>query len=136
MTETIPPNEPGTGNGRSRALWIGLLAGPVIWSIYFVIIYLLAEIACGLNLLQFTVWGVSIILLLVQVITVLALLPILYIGFQAYRRWQRLRHDEIEIGEQPAEFMALGGVLLGLLFALATLVTGVSALVVQPCRWI
>jgi hypothetical protein len=129
---------PSTETRSLWALWFGLLAGPLIWSVYFMAGYALVEFACKLGLLRFNLLGLSAVSAIIIGLTLVALLATLYAGFVAYQKWQRMRRDEsdqVDRGraEKSPMFMALAGVLLSGLFALLILLTGIPALVLRPC---
>ncbi|HXV98420.1 MAG TPA: hypothetical protein VEC93_08350, partial [Anaerolineae bacterium] len=46
-----------THSPSARSLWIGLLAGPVIWSIYFIGGYAISEASCYTDFLEGTLLG-------------------------------------------------------------------------------
>jgi len=142
MTRTVQQYEAQVPPDRARSLWLGLLSGPVIYSVYFLAGYLLVDVACQANLLASTVLGLSLISVVVLGLTLVALALSLYAGFVTYRRWRRLRdtskldEEDDHLTEGPEHFMTFGGLLLNVLFAFVILVTGISALVLWPCGWI
>lgn len=117
------------------ALWFGLLAGPLVWSVYFIAGYGLVEFACKLGLLQFNLLGLNAIAAAIIGLTLIALLVTLYAGLLAYQKWQQVRRDELDSGqaEKSRVFMAQAGVLLSGLFALLILLTGIPAFILRPC---
>jgi hypothetical protein len=117
---------------------LGLLAGPIIWSVYFLAGYGLTEFVCKLGLLEFRILGLPALSAIIAGLTVAALLVTLYAGFLAYRRWQQVAADEPGEGqpsrlEENSQFMALAGVLLNGLFALTILLTGVPVFFLPAC---
>jgi hypothetical protein len=129
---------PPAKSSKLGALWFGLLAGPIIWSVYFMVGYGLVEFVCKLGLLGFNLLGLSAVSVIITGLTLVALLATLYGGFLAYRKWQQLKRDEADQvnrgrAEESRVFMALAGVLLSGLFALLILLTGLPALVLRPC---
>ena len=127
-----------TYTGQLRSLWFGLLAGPIVWSVYFLVGYGLTEFVCKLGLLEFRILGLAALSAIIVGLTLVALLITLYAGFLAYRNWQRMKEDEPDEGQPswPAEnsqFMALTGLLLNGLFSLTILVSGIPAFFLPPC---
>lgn len=118
-----------------RALWLALLAGPVVYAVYFIAGYLLAEAACKTDLLNAAIGNLSLLLILVEGLTIVAALVTLAAALYGYRIWQR-RRDELEHAGGALPFMAFGGLLLSLLFGLLIVMTGVSVLFVNVCRWV
>jgi hypothetical protein len=127
-------------SGLNRSPWFHLLGGAVIWSVHFLASYNWVEFACsvGLPVLGSTVLGLSLLSWSVLVLTFLATLAALYVGWAAYRNWRRIRESK-ETNELDAwavethRFMAFSGMFLSTLFALIILFTGLPALVLGPC---
>lgn len=125
-------------SGHLRSLWFGLLAGPIVWSIYFIVGYGATEYVCKLGLLEFRILGLAAISAIIVGLTLIALLITLYAGFLAYRNWQRVGKDASEgppshRPEENTQFMAQAGMLLSGLFTLIILLTGIPAFVLPPC---
>ena len=125
---------------NARALWVQLLAGPILWSVHFLVSYMLVEAACqaGWN---FTMLGMNGLSFLVIVLTALAVLGTALFAVKSYRGWRtihagRLR-DQVREGsgwfEGPVDFMYFSGLLLSVLFAIVILMVGLPALFLQPC---
>lgn len=138
MTQT-QEHEPTTSLGRpsSRALWFGLLSGPIIWSVQFLIVYLLVEIACQAGVLQTQVLGLELVSLLVIILTAASLASVAYGGLFSYRKFQQTGDGKVfdreNLSASPARFMALSGLALNLLFGLLILLMGIPAIVLAPC---
>jgi hypothetical protein len=129
---------PQTYSGHLRSLWFGLLAGPIAWSIYFLVGYGLTEFVCKLGQLEFRIWGLAALSAIIMGLTLVALLVTLYAGFLAYRNWQRVKEDEPEEvqpspPEENSRFLALVGLLLSGLFSLVILLTGIPTFFLSPC---
>ncbi len=131
--------EPGAENGQaapgSRWLWLRLLAGPILYAVYFMAAYLLVEAACTTGLLNFTWAGTNGVTVVVLALTVVALAAVLLSLVLNIRRWRGLpQRDDPETGD-PRRFVAQVGIMLDLLFALLVLATGAPALLLAPCGW-
>lgn len=111
-----------------------LLVGPIAYSVFFVIGYLLVEAACRTGILLKQVAGIPLALLLVVALGLLTLALIAYGGIRAYRAWSTWRDQDL-LAEGRDEFMALAALILVALFGLATVLTALSVLVLEPCRW-
>jgi hypothetical protein len=123
-----------------RSPWAHFLGGPVIWSIHFLLSYIWVEFACRARLLVLdsTILGLTVLSLSVLALTLIAVLAALYVGWSAYRVWQRIREsqetNELEAwGVESRRFMAFSGMFLSALFSLVILLTGLPALVLGPC---
>lgn len=120
----------------SRTLWIGWLSGPVVYSIYFLIVYTLGEFGCLAGIQRFEWFGLNVITLGTAVFTAIAALITLVIGFRTFRRWRRIRSGNHEWQETSAGFMSFTGAIFNALFTGVTLLTGISAFVVELCEWV
>lgn len=109
-----------------RLLWIGTLAGPVLWFSNQQINLLLSYWACAHG---------SVIVL--HAVTVACALGALLAGRMSLRHWRRLREhqggDQDPTRERSA-FMALVGVLTSFLFALVILAHAIPVILLDPCR--
>lgn len=111
-----------------------LLVGPITYIVYFIAVYLLAEAACRMGILMAPVLGIPLLLGLVVVVGLPVLALIGYGGGLAYRAW-RARPDAGPAVEDRDAFMALAALTLTVLFGLATVLTALSVIVTNPCRW-
>lgn len=123
---------------NARALWRGFLAGPITWIVYFMIGYLLVEVVCKSDFLNFSLLGFPAVSAIILLLTIISVFITLYSGFANYRKWQQAPGDKgLDFTEQldpgPVRFMALAGLLLSGLFALIILMTGISVFMLRPC---
>ena len=120
---------------KQRILWLGLLVGPVVYALYFIIGYLLVEFACQTGSLQRIVGGLSFYAVLVLALTLLAALITFLTGLSNIQRWRRHAVTNGD-AESAVPFMIFGGVLLSVFFTSLILLTGIPVLVLQSCRWL
>ena len=137
MSDVVPTSQ----ERNPRLLWIQLLAGPVLWSVHFLLSYLLVEAACqaGWN---FNIVGFHGLSFLVVVLTILAFIGTSLFALRSYRGWRDL-HGDRSLKEEfresshwfegPEDFMYFSGLLLSILFAVTILMVGLPALFLQPC---
>jgi uncharacterized membrane protein YidH (DUF202 family) len=121
---------------KPQQLWAGLLTGPVVYALYFVVGYLLVETACQTGVLQTAVGGLSLYSIIVLVLTLVASLITLIMGLSNFQRW---RQHALSRGGDPdsaVPFMIFGSVLLSVFFTSLILLTGIPVLVLQSCRWV
>lgn len=124
MTAPPPPDRapPTRASARPHPLVLGfaVLGGPAAWGAHLSLSYYLVPRACA--------GGTALVLHLVTLATAaVAVAAVVVAG--------RLRADADADGrDAPLRALATIGVLLGLLFLVATLVEGIPALVVGPCR--
>ena len=121
--------------------WFHLLGGPILWSAHFLVSYAWVEFACRVRLLVLdsTFFGFTVLSWSVLLLTLIALLATLYVGWSAYQSWLQIRNlketNELESwGAESRRFMAWSGILLSALFAFVILLTGLPALVLGPCE--
>lgn len=117
---------------NTRALWIGLLAGPVVYALYFIVGYLLAEATCQSDILGIDRASLDIV---IGGITVVAAAILLGAIIYSVRTWQRNRSRSDDVGG-ALSFMAFGGLLLTMLFVLLIGVTGVAVFWIDQCGWV
>lgn len=107
------------------------VAPPIIWIIYFMAVYLIAEAGCAMEMLDdglLGLQGVNAITIVATVASVGA------IGFFTVRSWKRLRRADRESDSANQDrSLGLMGVLSGAFFIVASIYVGVPALVIAPC---
>ena len=136
---------------RARSIWAVFLAGPVIWFVHFVLVYMAVEVGCngsgpGLRLLDARAAA-----LVTLVATGVAALACLGAAAWGYRWWRRPGSTEAGGGDtagaegrgsntsdggdsdDPRRALAFAGFLLSLLSLLSVLVVGLPALALQTC---
>ena len=116
--------------------WLSLLAGPLTWSGFFLIGYVLAEFGCKGGWLRGQIAGLPTASVVIAVLTVAALGLSIWAGWRTWRRWGAIRADpdaQLSRVEERQRFMTLGGLLLSGLFSLAIVLTGIPAVVLEPC---
>lgn len=137
MSDAVPPGQ----ETNSSMLWIQLLAGPLLWSVHFLLSYMLVETYCqaGWNFRLFGLNGLS---FLVIVLTILAVLATALFGLRSYRGWRSF-HADRSLRDQfresspwfrgPVDFFYFSGFLLSVLFGVVILLVGLPAVFLQPC---
>ena len=111
---------------RDFALWIGVLAGPVVWLCSFEANYALAPWAC--------IFQAKLALYLVSLA---ALLLCAGSGMMAWRQWIELGREWPggEGGTLPrSRIMAIGGVLLSAMFFLVILAQAIPEVLLEACQ--
>ena len=124
-----------------RTMAVLLLAGPVIWSAHFMVVYLQAEAVCDSGAADDEVLGVPLASAVTIVLTVVALAATLAFTGAAWRRWRGGGGGWNEVppahrtepDAEPETPLALVGVMLGVLFSLAIAFTGAPAVVLPAC---
>jgi hypothetical protein len=129
------------------ATMAAFLAGPVLWSVHFMVVYLVVEAGCtgdggGLDLFDPPVPTV-----LTLATTVVAALACVGTATWGYRRWRQRAGDGSDAGDdgddggdgpgaEPADrggSLAFAGFLMSLLGAVSILLVGLPALVLPAC---
>jgi len=102
-----------------RWAWL-FLAGPIIWYLYFWVVYLAAEAGCTADAGEVVTW-VTIGLTGGTMVAV------------AYYAWRAARARTEGDDDDGSGSLIRAGFLMGLVFVVASLFVGVPALVLQPC---
>lgn len=119
--------------------WYTLLAGPIIWTVYFLVSYSLAEFGCRGGWLAGTLAGLPAASVVVVALTLVALAVSGLATYRTFRRWQRSQGDPngdkgwFQV-EDRHRFMVLAGLLLDVLFTFLILLSGIPALMLIPCQ--
>jgi hypothetical protein len=128
---------------RARVTWVFFLAGPVIWFVHFMVVYLAVEAGCtgdgpGLRLFNPPVPAIV-------TIAATAVAAIACLGFAGWAqvRWRASKHQPAadEARDLSGDLkdhdrggsLAFAGFLLSLLFFVAILFVGLPALVLPAC---
>ncbi len=117
-------------------LWFGLLGGPLAWALQLVVNYYLVSISCALELRDFMILEIPGFALLMVLVTLLTLAVTLAAGAVAWWTWRRTgvgSQTDLSAADGRTHFLALGGLLLNGLFAVAILLAGLSNLFLSPC---
>ena len=132
---------PFVQKSNSFMLWIQLLAGPLLWSVHFLLSYMLVEAFCQMGW-NFSILGIHGLSFLVIAFTVLAVLGTVLFSLRSYRNWKTM-HADRSLRDQfqensswfsgPVDFMYFSGFLLSALFAVTILMVGIPALFLRPC---
>ena len=109
-----------------RAPWAGLWAGPGAWAVSTQLNYAITPWVCAHK--------IPLVPIFALVLAAVALAG----AFLSWRAWDSPAADATEVRagllESPPQLLAVGGVLLGLLFALVILVHGAAGLVLNGCE--
>ena len=140
MTVTTESTQQREQTGRELNAWFHLLAGPVLYSLYFLAGYFWAEWACKMELLQFTFLGLQGVSLSIIALTAVFFAVSLYEIYLSFRQWRSGSHEpddnQMERTEEFEGFVGFSGFLLGTLFGLAILLTGLTMFFLRPpCEW-
>ncbi len=121
------------------ALWFGLFAAPVVWSLQMLVLYPVVAHGCFPrdHPLSLPVYSTDPVVLLVSFV---ALVVASAAALVALRSWRSTRAEDhagedhlLETGEGRSRFMALGGMLLSGLFLFGILLNGLPFLLLGPC---
>lgn len=126
---------PAVRDTHARAVSFGFLAGPVIWIVHFMFVYIVAESGCtgdghGLDLFDPPV--TAIVTLVATVVACLACLANARVTFRMWRRATRGQEAKQESRGDDGSLSFVGLALSGLFF-LATFAVGISAAVFTRC---
>lgn len=122
---------------RARTAMALFVAGPVIWSVHFMVVYLAVEAGCTGDGPGLDAFDPPVPTVVTHVATVVGALACLGVAALAYRRWRVSRRPAV--GEPAMEasdrggFLAFGALLLALLGFVSVLFVGLPALVLPAC---
>ncbi len=141
MTVTTESTQQREQTDKEQNAWFHLLAGPVLYSLYFLAGYFWAEWACKMELLQFSFLGLRGVSLSLIVLTALFFAVSLYEITLSFRQWRGGSHepedDEMARREEFEGFIGFSGFLLGVLFSAGILITGATLFFLRPpCAWL
>jgi hypothetical protein len=103
---------------RLAALWTGVLAGPLAWSAQLEAMYVLSYVACE----QRATW-------MLHLCTAASLAAVAIGAILAWRARTADPRDRL------SHFMATGGLIFCVFFAIVILATGIPPLLLDPCSW-
>lgn len=129
---TVEYHEPRVGLG---ALWFGLLAGPLVWSLLSIANYALDAQSCRpaeMELAQPVFAGVR---PLAGILTLIGVAIVVGALVVAVRSWKRSRdasapHDAVW---SRVHFMALAGIITSAVFLEAIVLHGIGVIVIPAC---
>lgn len=129
-SSTLRHGSSDTGS-RVSALWIGVLAGPLVWAALLETNYILSYVACE----QRQTW-----MLHLAVAVALALVAAgAWLSWRAappglsFEREREASTDPVDTAITRARFMAIGGLALCAWFAIVIVATDIPVMVLQPC---
>jgi hypothetical protein len=125
MTRTISP----------ITLGYGILAGPIMWAVHFVLVYMVAEFGCRANFVNLTYFSPDGIRTFIFGVTVVFVLGVASGGIIAYRSWNTLQNNGE--GDSPrnerTQFLVKMGLFLSALFILSIIFTAMPAFFTNAC---
>lgn len=107
-------------------LWTGVLAGPVAWLLNLLLSYLLTDWSCN--------HGHAVVIHLVNVVTLLAALAGTVVAWSAWRMAEPSKSTGAAPPPGRVRFMALAGLILGIVFALAIVAQAIPPFILGPCQ--
>ena len=157
----VPPDEPSPLNGsrtagegtpfavdvsrdrRARWAMVMFVSGPVIWSVHFMLVYLVAEAGCSGDGPGLRLFDPPVPKAVTLAATAAAAAAALGCAMWWYRRWRASEHEAVadeaadlagdHAGEDRGGTLAFPGFLLSLLSVVTILFVGLPALVLPSC---
>jgi hypothetical protein len=128
-------------NPLARDNPFSIIAAPVVWSAYFLVVYVANAIACAKGLTDARIAGINAVDLIVAASTAVTLGLLLALAWVSWVRFKPLMDARDNIHEHDRElsikgrrrFMALAGLLQAALAILATVYVGLPVLLVPKC---
>jgi hypothetical protein len=116
--------------------WLTMLAGPLVWTVHFLVLYTLSEFGCRGGWLRGEWLGLPAAPVAIAFVTLVALAVSGLAAWRAYRHWrageagQAGNWTDVESRDR---FIQVAGWLLGLLFTFLILLTALPAVVLPRC---
>lgn len=129
------PQGPEAHEPRRRFWWLRLLAGPIVYGVYFALAYLAVEAACRTGWLRFTVANTNGITVTLLALTAAAAFAVLLALITTAVRQRQLRPQGTSEAADSDRFVAQVGMMLDALFLLLILATGAPIVLLAPCAW-
>jgi hypothetical protein len=120
---------------ESLLLWFGILAGPLAWTTQVIVAPDLAEVLCysGAEASgRGQIYGLEVQVFIVALTALLTLVCLAGLGV-SLRCWRVLRAAEDLTTAGRATWMALAGILVSALFALATIIGFIPVFLLETC---
>jgi hypothetical protein len=117
----------------TRALWFGLLAAPLAWSVQLVAGYALSAQSCfpgGVPRAEPIAGGVGILVVLIGMMELVVGIGGLLVAVSSWRAGRRGPDDEVG---SRVRFMALGGILMSAVFVAGIVMATISPFLIGPC---
>jgi hypothetical protein len=123
-----------TRTSLSFSLAYSVLAGPIIWAVHFVIVYMITEFGCRVNFNNWLFITPANINLIILIVTVVSLVAVGFGGLLAYRQWKTQEdHSGSESSVKTHDFLVTAGMLLSALFLLAIVMTAAPTPFLSTC---
>lgn len=140
MTEAAPPHRARhtAPAAEQRRMWLILLGPPLLWSVRFMAVYVLVEVACRTGFLGFSLLGLAAISLVNLGLGLLTIAVTAWISWMAYGLWRRAPagdEAELDVAEGRRRTMALAGLGIGLLMIFVTVLEVLPVFFIAPCVW-
>lgn len=113
----------------------GFLTPPILWALYFVLIYSTHGAGCAAGMRQ-GLADFGPLSLLLGASTLIAVALQAAVGVLAYRAWRRIKHHNKDSDpDSQASFLAYTAFLNAALFFVATIWIGLPILILEPCAY-
>jgi hypothetical protein len=119
-----------------RALIYGLLNGPIVYSVYFLIVYFLVEGSCKSGLINAQFLGFGLVMSVIILLTVVAAVATAAAGWIAWRNLQHAQRAPDRRDDAYSNFTLTAAIWLNGFFALMIVLTGLPVLLLEVCTWI
>lgn len=119
--------------GKKTPGWSYLLvpfAPPILWIVYFMVVYLYAEAGCVFGWDRPSWLGLHGVAVVTVVATIVSLVVI---GYYTSSSWRRFRRPDDDDEMEMTRALGLLGLILGLIFIPATIAVGLFAVTVPTC---
>ncbi len=116
-----------------------IIAGPMVWAVHFLVLYVMAAVACAKGFYDAEILGIGVVRLIGAAVTLGAVVLILHGTRMSWRRWRTgpssppPPHDASD-PDSRSRFIAYSGLLLCGLALIATVWQALPLLFFDACR--
>lgn len=140
MTDTAPPHHARhvTPPAEQRRMWLILLGPPLLWSVRFMAVYVLVEVACRTGFLGFSLLGLAGVAVVNLGLGLLTIAVTAWLTSMAYGLWRGAPEGderELDMAEGRRRTLALAGLGVGLLMIFVTVLEVLPVFFIAPCVW-
>jgi hypothetical protein len=140
MSDIAPPRRqrPTAPAAEQRRMWLILLGPPLLWSVRFMAVYVLVEVACRSEFLGFSLLGLSGVALANLGLGLLTIAVTAWLSWMAYGIWRQVPagdEADLDVAAGRRRTLGLAGLGIGLLMIFVTVLEVLPVFFIAPCVW-
>lgn len=126
MARTLQLHRPPTGGAIPQVF--AFLGGPVSWTLHLLLMYFILSNFCGVGTISMRV-----ILAAVTAVLALVAFSAAAVGWREWKPDPGRKHRTLDEPVSRSSFMGRSGVMLGILFGVATIAEGIPIALLHTC---